>query len=174
MGAIEAKVYKGNTALAAKRGVFVYSTFYFTTFTLFLHLLVHHTFIWNIPPFFISFFLHTISLGFHFRAKYLDQIMLGFLIDGVASLPIFSRLRKATQRERERERERQRATWAFFPKFFLFPRVYESLDMDIGAWSTFGTIYNYFIILLPTLHKYDMGSFSGYMTLIPIVVNRNT
>lgn len=45
--------------------------------------------------------------------------------------------------------------------------------MDIGAWSTFGTIYNnfFFILLLPTLHKYDLGSISGYMTLIPIVVN---
>lgn len=47
--------------------------------------------------------------------------------------------------------------------------------MDIGAWSTFGTIYNYFLLyFLPTFHKYDIGSFSGYMTLIPIVVNRNT
>ncbi|UKZ85430.1 uncharacterized protein TrAFT101_001293 [Trichoderma asperellum] len=133
MGAIEAKVYKGNTALAAKRGVFVYSTFYFTTFTLFLHLLVHHTFIWNIPPFFISFFLHTISLGFHFRAKYLDQIMLGFLIDGVASLPIFSRLRKATQRERERERERGREQHGLSFLSFFFFLVYMSLWIWISG-----------------------------------------
>lgn len=85
MGAIEAKVYKGNTALAAKRGVFVYSTFTLTTFTLFLHLLVHHTIIWNIPPpfFYIYLFFCTLyHLGFILRATNLDQMILEFLIEG--------------------------------------------------------------------------------------------
>lgn len=82
MGATEAKVYKGNIALAAKRGVFVYFTF--TTFTLFFSysFTIHHTsFIWNIL-FFLSFlFTHTISPRFLFRAEYPGPIMLGFFVE---------------------------------------------------------------------------------------------
>lgn len=52
-------------------------------------------------------------------------------------------IRKEEERKKERGRERgglrEKETWGSFPKLsFSFSGVYESLDMDIGAWSTFG------------------------------------
>lgn len=156
MGAIEAKVYKGNIALAAKRGVFVY--FYFTTFTLFsfLHLLPIIPPSFGISPFFLSFLsthahTHAISPGFLFpRAEYPSLIMPRLLVErNHIFVDVY-----------ELERQRSAGFWAYSLTILKGTYLFLLLSLSWCIWvsgyghgilshgQTFGTIYNHFFFFI--------------------------